>query len=97
MEGGGKANAEEKDSKEGEEKGGNAYRSFDKTDGRAEDGRRTGDQETNGAGDENGRAPPRTTYIRGDADHQQGGQNIVHRCSRDGATRSRRSASSPSE
>jgi hypothetical protein len=33
-----------------------------------------------------GRAPPRTAYVRGDADHQRGGQDIVRRYSRDGAS-----------
>jgi hypothetical protein len=33
-----------------------------------------------------GRALPRTAYDRGDADHQRGGQDIVRRYSRDGAS-----------
>jgi hypothetical protein len=86
MKDGGKAAAEEEDRKEGGDEGGSACRSHDKTDGGAEDGRRTSDQERNGAGDENGRVPPRTAYVRGDADHQQGGQDIVCRCARDSAT-----------
>jgi hypothetical protein len=73
MEGGGKAAAEEKGRKEGGEKRGNACCSFVKTNGRTEDGPCTSDQERNGAGDENGRAPPRTAYVRGDVDYQRGG------------------------
>jgi hypothetical protein len=62
MEGGGKAAAEEKGRKEGGEKRGNACSSFVKTNGRTEDGRCTSDQERNGAGDENGRSPIKTSY-----------------------------------
>jgi hypothetical protein len=68
MEGGGKTAAEENGSKEGGEKRGNACCSFVKT-----NGRRTSDQERNGAGDENGRAPPRTAYVCGDVDYQRRG------------------------
>jgi hypothetical protein len=56
-----------------EKKRGNACCSFVKTNGRTEDGRCTSDQERNGAGDEYGRAPPRTAYVRGNVDYQRGG------------------------